>query len=665
MAAMALSPMRGPSGPRPSPTSPPRPASPPRRSRARCPIPAGCNAATRERIERPPANSNYIPNTQARALTSGRTRAIAVLVSDVTNPFYFGIIRGTQQQLKAAGYTQLLVDTEESDELEDGMLHKLRRSFDGAILAASRLTDRRLTALAARVPLVAINRQTRGVPSVFIDTPSADRAGRRAPGLARAPGHRLRLRPGDVLVERRPLAGDASRRREARRARRCGSARSRPRQTPAPPPPTRSLHAGATACVAFNDLLAIGMLTRLRERGVRVPGDISIVGCDDIFGADFCNPPLTTLTAPIEQAGRVAVSMLLSPCWTSPSRAGRAAGGDAADAPHRAGSSDRRPDADRTEKGTPRMTRSPRTPTACSRPTRASATSPAGCTRGARRRPSCSPHGHVDAAMLADDEPFPDPAALLITPDHYVTRLLHAVGVPLDELGLARDGRPPTRSGREIWRAALRALGRLPRHAGAVLVRDGVQRGVRADRAAVAANADELYDQLDGDARAPRVPAAGAVRPVPDRGAGDHRRPRRRPGGARAARRRSRLRRAGAARPSARTGTCTRTSRAGPERLARLAAAADIDTGTYAGLLAALRAPPGGLRRGGRDRDRHRRARRRERAARRGRGRAHPPVRPRRHGHRGRGASPTGATCSTGSPRCPPRTGSSCSCTRA
>jgi DNA-binding LacI/PurR family transcriptional regulator len=54
------------------------------------------------------------------------------------------------------------------------------------------------------------------------------------------------------------------------------------------------------------------MLGRLRERQVGVPDDISIVGCDDIFGADFCHPPLTTLTAPIEQAGRVAVSMLLN-----------------------------------------------------------------------------------------------------------------------------------------------------------------------------------------------------------------------------------------------------------------------------------------------------------------------------------------------------------------
>jgi glucuronate isomerase len=58
--------------------------------------------------------------------------------------------------------------------------------------------------------------------------------------------------------------------------------------------------------------------------------------------------------------------------------------------------------------------------------------------------PIVSPHGHVDARTLASDEAFPDPAALLVTPDHYVTRLLHANGVPLDRL------RPPTPS-REIW----------------------------------------------------------------------------------------------------------------------------------------------------------------------------------------------------------------------
>src|ERR1700712_1595513 len=66
--------------------------------------------------------------------------------------------------------------------------------------------------------------------------------------------------------------------------------------------------------------------------------------------------------------------------------------------------------------------------------------------------PIYSPHGHVDARMLLDDEPFGDPTALLITPDHYVLRLLHAAGVPLDDLGLSRAGEPPTSGGREVWR---------------------------------------------------------------------------------------------------------------------------------------------------------------------------------------------------------------------
>ncbi|OHV45723.1 glucuronate isomerase [Pseudofrankia sp. BMG5.36] len=68
-----------------------------------------------------------------------------------------------------------------------------------------------------------------------------------------------------------------------------------------------------------------------------------------------------------------------------------------------------------------------------------------------RDLPILSPHGHVDASLLADDSPFPDPAALLVTPDHYVTRLLHASGVPLDDLGVGR-GRLPDEESRTVWR---------------------------------------------------------------------------------------------------------------------------------------------------------------------------------------------------------------------
>ncbi|HEU5471008.1 MAG TPA: LacI family DNA-binding transcriptional regulator [Actinophytocola sp.] len=273
--------------------------------------PGRVNAATRQRIEAAARELNYIPNTQARALTSGRTQTIAVLVTDVTNPFYFGIIRGTQQELKSAGYANLLIDTEDSGEVETQMLHRMRPSLDGAILAASRLSERALVNLAAEIPLVTINRNVRGVQSVMIDTPS---------GVAQAVEHLASLGHNDIVYVSGP---EKSWPNEARwtalrnTAARHGVQAHRIGRFPAARPSGSAaadavVNTRATACVVFNDLLAIGMLTRLRERGVRVPEDLSIVGCDDVFGADFCHPPLTTVTAPIGKAGRVAVAMLLS-----------------------------------------------------------------------------------------------------------------------------------------------------------------------------------------------------------------------------------------------------------------------------------------------------------------------------------------------------------------
>jgi glucuronate isomerase len=68
-----------------------------------------------------------------------------------------------------------------------------------------------------------------------------------------------------------------------------------------------------------------------------------------------------------------------------------------------------------------------------------------------RELPIISPHGHIDARLLLEDVPFPDPAGLLVTPDHYVTRLLHASGVPLEALGVGR-GALPEHEARAVWR---------------------------------------------------------------------------------------------------------------------------------------------------------------------------------------------------------------------
>lgn len=273
--------------------------------------PGRVNAITRKKIEDAAHQLNYTPNTQARALSSGRTHTIAVLVSTITNPFYFGIIRGTQQQLNAAGYAQLLIDTEDSGDLEVAMLHRMRQSIDGTILAASRLPDTALATLAREIPLVTINRNVRGVPGVAIDSPS---------GIRQAVEHLVSLGHRDLVYVAGPAGSWANHARWHAMRSAAASLGARVRRigpfsgerTGGSAAADALINTGATACVVFNDLLAIGVLGRLRERGLRVPEEMSIVGCDDIFGADFCHPPLTTLTAPIEQAGRVAVTLLLT-----------------------------------------------------------------------------------------------------------------------------------------------------------------------------------------------------------------------------------------------------------------------------------------------------------------------------------------------------------------
>lgn len=112
--------------------------------------------------------------------------------------------------------------------------------------------------------------------------------------------------------------------------------------------------------------------------------------------------------------------------------------------------------------------------------------------------PIFSPHGHIEASMLLENGSFPDPAALLITPDHYVTRLLHSVGIGLDQLGLARTDKAiqPEASGRDIWRHLSSNwdlfLGTPVRY----WFEDQLSQVFGLTEQPSSSNADDLYDQL-------------------------------------------------------------------------------------------------------------------------------------------------------------------------
>lgn len=267
------------------------------------------NVRTREHVQEVARQLGYRPNRLAQALHTGRTGMLAVLVPDVTNPHNFGLVRGAEAQARAGGSTLIIADTQGAPELEAAHLDRLASSVDGFVLASSRLPDTALETLAARSPVVLFNRRVRGLASVATD--SAD-------GSRQIVEHLVALGHRSLAYLAGPSASwsDAQRWRALSehaesagvRVARCGP--FAPSLDGGPAAADVGLATGATALVAFNDLLAIGVLRRLAQRGVVVPEQVSVVGYDDIFGADFCSPTLTTVAAPVDDAGRMLVDVL-------------------------------------------------------------------------------------------------------------------------------------------------------------------------------------------------------------------------------------------------------------------------------------------------------------------------------------------------------------------
>jgi LacI family transcriptional regulator, galactose operon repressor len=273
--------------------------------------PGRISPSTQARIEEVALRLGYRPNRIARAVVSGRTQMLGLLVADITNPHHFGLIRGAEEQAHAAGRTLVLGDTRGEAQREAEHLDRLGSVVDGIVLASSRLPDEDLLELARRRPVVLHNREVEGLSSVAVDFAEGTR---RIVAHLAALGHRTIAYlsgPRDAWSEGRRWAGLSAAAADARvTARRLGP--FPPTLDGGPAAAEAGLASGATALVAFNDLLAIGVLRHLERRGVAVPGTVSVTGFDDVFGADFCHPPLTTVTAPVEEAGRTLVDVLTS-----------------------------------------------------------------------------------------------------------------------------------------------------------------------------------------------------------------------------------------------------------------------------------------------------------------------------------------------------------------
>ncbi|WP_162621754.1 LacI family DNA-binding transcriptional regulator [Microbacterium suaedae] len=273
--------------------------------------PGRISAKTEKRIRETAAELGYRSNPMARALPTGRTRMIGLVVSDVTNPVFFRLVRGAEQVCGELGYTLVFAESQESGEIESGTLDRLLPAVDGVVLAAARLDDEQIASIAAGKDVVLVNRRVGDLTAVVPDIDS---------GVTQAIDHLASLGHRSVAYVAGPSSSWMSRERGERLFDQAVS-RGMTFVEIGPNQPSveggeaalrRVRASGATAVLAYNDLMAIGLLRACRRDGVDVPRDLSVVGFDDIFGADLTTPSVTTVRSPLDRAGAAAVRELVS-----------------------------------------------------------------------------------------------------------------------------------------------------------------------------------------------------------------------------------------------------------------------------------------------------------------------------------------------------------------
>jgi len=253
----------------------------------------------------------YYTNGASPGGTSMDRGVLVLMVQNMTNPYVFELIRGSQAQAQTAHFLLSIINSAESVQMEADSLRQLARSVDGIVLAAPRCADEIVQQAASQVPLVVVNREVPGVESVIVDT---------SEGMVAAVDHLASLGHESIAY----VGGPATSWSDGHRYRALQAAtRARGMVCECVGSFIPSVEAGAaaadavaltsaTAALFFDDVLAIGGLKRFAEKGIRVPQDISVIGCDDIMAASSCTPPLTTLASGGENVGRLATDVLIN-----------------------------------------------------------------------------------------------------------------------------------------------------------------------------------------------------------------------------------------------------------------------------------------------------------------------------------------------------------------
>ncbi|MDT7697856.1 MAG: LacI family transcriptional regulator, repressor for deo operon, udp, cdd, tsx, nupC, and nupG [Pseudonocardiales bacterium] len=263
---------------------------------------------TRRRVLAVADELHYTPHPVARSLARGCTGNLGIVVPDIANSFSAVVTKAVQQEAARDGYALFVSGSDELARDEEQWARAMSPQVDGLMLVSPLMSDDALRALGP-TPLVLSNRLLDALPSVVTDATEA--VGHAVEHLA-ALGHReivYLAGPEGFANTMRVRGYDGACRRLGLRPRRLGPFNAR--FSDGVRAADLVLATPATAVVAYNDEVAVGVLNRLVDRGLRVPDDLSVVGVDDTSLAEMVTPRLTTVRLPAAESGRAAVRMLL------------------------------------------------------------------------------------------------------------------------------------------------------------------------------------------------------------------------------------------------------------------------------------------------------------------------------------------------------------------
>ena len=276
--------------------------------------------ATTQRLKRLAGRLGYVPSAMARGLKTSHSGVLGVVVSNIADPFLGEVVRGIEAGVLEAGYSLFLSDSHRDADRAKAILRALaERRVEGVIICSSAITPDQLVELGQfGVPLVLVNNLVGGTRAHGLAIDDVH-GGRLMTEHLLSLGHRRIAYLGNAIGGQSSLdrcagyrAALAAAGLDPNPAWELTGPTGRPEGGVAGAEAFLALDPRPTALFCFNDLMALGALQRLKQAGLRVPTDVSVGGFDDIFLAEYADPPLTTINQPKYQLGRDAAALLFS-----------------------------------------------------------------------------------------------------------------------------------------------------------------------------------------------------------------------------------------------------------------------------------------------------------------------------------------------------------------